>query len=452
MIVNLWKLRDLSQAEKTTIIKRSETDIAAIISAVTPIIEDVRVRGDEALRYYAQKFDGAVIQGHLMATDADFEQAYQQVEPSVVDAIQQCAENVKIHHEQQMRRVEKQWMEEVKPGIFAGEKITPIPSAGIYVPRGKGAFPSVMYMLCLPAVIAGVKTIAVCTPPTASGGIDAASLIAADICGVRNVYKVGGAQAIAALAYGTESIPKVSQVNGPGSPYVAAAKRLLSHIINSGIPAGPSEAIILADKTADPWNTALDLINEAEHGPDSASLLVTTSQELADKVISHLPQIINSLPPQRKNYCEKVFSKYGGIIVCETMNEAVDFCNEYAVEHLLMKVEDSDAVLAKLDNCGEILIGETTPIVIGNFGVGVNAVLPTGQNALTHDCTSVWTFLKRTSLSYVTPLGYRCLKQPVEILAEYEGFSGHAEVLRQRNEDSFADLELEAIFSARDVS
>ena len=180
-----------------------------------------------------------------------------------------------------MDRVERQWMDEVAPGQFAGEKITAIPSVGLYVPRGKGAFPSVMYMLCTPAVIAGVKNITVCTPPTPDGGIDAASLVAADICGVRNVYKAGGAQAIAALAYGTETIPKVVQVNGPGNPYVAAAKRLLSDIMNPGMPAGPSEAIILADHTADPWNTALDLINEAEHGPDSASVLVTTSQELS---------------------------------------------------------------------------------------------------------------------------------------------------------------------------
>ena len=447
MKINLWKLNSLSQAEKATILKRSETDIASVASVVMPIIEDVKARGDEALRYYAQKFDGAVIQGSLKATDEDFEKAYKEVEPQVIDAIRQCAENVKIHHQQQMNRVEKQWMDEVKPGVYAGEKITPLPSAGLYVPRGKGAFPSVMYMLCLPAVIAGVKSITVCTPPTPSGGVDAASLVAADICGVRSVYKAGGAQAIAALAYGTQTIPKVVQVNGPGNPYVAAAKRLLSHVINPGMPAGPSEAIILADHTANPWNTALDLINEAEHGPDSASILVTTSEELANKVIQHLPQIVNSLPAQRKAYCETVFSKYGGILICETMNEAIEFCNEYAVEHLLMKVEDADSVLAKLENCGEILIGETTPIVMGNFGIGINAVLPTGQNALTHDCTSVWTFLKRTSLSYVTCSGYKHLRQPIEIMAEYEGFSGHAEVLKQRHENGFTDLQLKTIAS-----
>jgi histidinol dehydrogenase len=445
MNINLWKLGSLSKGEKAAILRRAETDIAAVAAVVMPIIEDVRTRGDEALRYYAEKLDGAAVKGGLKAADEDFAKAYQELDPQVTAAIRTCAEHVKIHHRQQMERVERQWMKEVKPGIFAGEKVTPIPSAGLYVPRGKGAFPSVMYMLCLPAVIAGVKTIAVCTPPTPEGGLDAASLVAADVCGVRSVYKAGGAQAIAALAYGTQTIPKVAQVNGPGSPYVAAAKRLLANVIDPGMLAGPSEAIILADQTADPWNTALDLINEAEHGPDSASILVTTSQDLAGEVMQHLSAIIAGLPPQRRDFCNTVFSRYGGILVCETMEEAIDFCNEYAVEHLLMKVKEPDAILSKLENCGEILIGETTPIVMGNYGIGINAVLPTGQNAFTHDCTSVWTFLKRTSLSYVTASGYRTLKRPVELLADYEGFVGHAEVLRARREQTFKDLSLAAV-------
>lgn len=442
MKINIWTWGALSDEEKSRILRRAEADIQSVTAIVEPIIEDVRRNGDEALRRYAKKLDGAEIKGGLAATDADFEKAYKDLDPKVTEAIRTCAENVKIHHRQQMDRVEKQWMEEVRPGLFAGEKVTAIPSAGLYVPRGKGAFPSVMYMLCAPAVIAGVKTIAVCTPPTPDGGIDAASLVAADICGVRTIYKAGGAQAIAALAYGTETIPKVVKVQGPGNPYVAAAKRLLSSVMNPGMPAGPSEAIILADDSADPRNTALDMMNEAEHGPDSASILVTSSKSLAEAVQKHLPQIIGSLPPQRREFCEKGFSTYGGIMLCESMDEAIDFCNEYAVEHLLMKVKNPDEVLARLDNCGEILIGETTPIVLGNFGIGINAVLPTGQKAMTQDCTSVWAFLKRTSLSYVTVAGYKTLKEPVTILADYEGFSGHAEVLRQRNENVFRDVKL----------
>lgn len=446
MNINYWKLSELSDAQRGKIMKRAEADIADISAIVEPIIEDVRQRGDAALIDYAEKFDKSVIKGSLKATEEDFAQAYKLVDADVIEAIKTCAENVRIHHQQQMDRVEKQWMDEVKPGIFAGEKVTALPSVGLYVPRGKGAFPSVMYMLCTPAVIAGVKEIAVCTPPTPDGGIDAASLVAADICGVHNVYKAGGAQAIAAMAFGTETIPKVAQVNGPGSPYVAAAKRLLSNVMNPGMPAGPSEAIILADESADPWNTALDLINEAEHGPDSASVLVTPSEKLADAVKDILPGIINSLPKQRQEFCTTSLSEYGGIMLCDTMDDAIDFCNEYAVEHLLMKVENAEDVLDKLQNTGEILIGETTPIVMGNFGIGINAILPTGQNALTHDCTSVWTFLKRTSLSYINAQGYQSLKSPVTTLAKYEGFDGHAKVITDRNEDAFNDPPLKKVF------
>ncbi len=442
MKINSWKLKDLTAQEKEKILRRAEADISDVGDVVAPIIEDVRKNGDAALIKYAKQFDKSEIKGGLKATEEDFANAYKQVDAKVIDAIKVCAENVRIHHQQQMDRVEKQWMEEVRPGLFAGEKVTPIPSVGLYVPRGKGAFPSVMYMLCTPAKIAGVPKIAVCTPPTPDGGIDAASLVAADICGVRDVYKAGGAQAIAALAFGTETIPKVVQVNGPGNPYVAAAKRLLAGTMNPGMPAGPSEAIILADHTADPWNTALDMINEAEHGPDSASLLVTTSPKLVEAVLKFLPEIINSLPPQRKEFCEAGFTRYGGIVLCDSMDEAIDFCNEYAVEHLLMKVEKPNDVLAKLTNTGEILIGETTPIVMGNFGIGINAVLPTGQKALTHDCTSVWTFLKRTSLSYMTAQGYQSLKGPVTTLAHYEGFAGHAKVIEDRNEAAFSDIAL----------
>ena len=439
MTINLWQRAALSPDMLEKLLRRSESDIDSVAGQVAPIIEDVRLRGDDALRDYALRFDGATITNGLKATDDDFTRAWQTLDPDVIAAIRFCADNVRRHHQQQMDRVEKQWLDEVIPGVFAGEKITAIPSVGLYVPRGKGAFPSSMFMLCLPAVIAGVKIIAVCTPPTPDGGFDAASLVAADICGVRDVYKAGGAQAIAALAFGTATIPKVAQVNGPGNAYVAAAKRQLSHLINPGMPAGPTDALVLADDSADPWNTALDLMNEAEHGPDSAAILVTTSMPLAEQVRIMLPQILANLPPERKEWCETVFAGYGGILVCDTLDQAIDFCNDYAAEHILVKVRDPAAVLDRLHHAGEILIGEATPMVLGNYGIGVNHVLPTGQQAHTHDCTSVWTFLKRTSLSYVTRDGYHQLKEPVARLAAYEGFAGHANVLLQRREEVFQD-------------
>jgi histidinol dehydrogenase len=439
MNINFWHLTVLTAAQREKLLRRAENDIDSVADQIAPIIADVRQRGDDALRDYAQRFDGATITGSLKASDDDFDRAWKSLDPAVIEAIRFCANNVRTHHQQQMDRVEKQWLDEVMPGVFAGEKITAIPSVGLYVPRGKGAFPSSMFMLCLPAVIAGVKTIAICTPPTPDGGIDAASLIAADICGVRNVYKAGGAQAIAALAFGTATIPKVVQVNGPGNAYVAAAKRHLSHLINPGMPAGPTDALVLADDSANAWNTALDLMNEAEHGPDSAAILVTTSRTLAEKVREFLPQILDDLPLERRDYCQTVFAGYGGIMLCDTLDQAIDFCNDYAAEHILVKMTNPAAIVDRLHHAGEILIGETTPMVLGNYGIGVNHVLPTGQQAHTHDCTSIWTFLKRTSLSYATREGYQRLKQPVATLAAYEGFAGHVDVLLRRHEEDMVD-------------
>ncbi len=440
--INFWRSEELSPDQRAALFKRAESNLEAATEAVRPIIEDVRTRGDSALYDLAKRLDKADIQGGLKAHEEDFARAYKALSPRVTDAIRACAANVKTHHLQQMQRVERFWMDEVQSGVYAGEKVTPIDSVGLYVPRGKGSFPSVMYMLATPAVVAKVPTIAVTTPPTPEGGFDPATLVAADICGVRDVYKAGGAQAIAALAYGTETVPRVLRVVGPGNSYVAAAKRLLSAVIDPGMPAGPSDALILADQSAHPANTAWDLLNEAEHGPDSASILVTPDETLARAVAALIPTLIAQLPEPRATFCRTVFSTFGGIILTRDLTEAVDITNAYAAEHMLLKVREPEKVLPLLRNAGEILIGETTPIVLGNFGIGVNAVLPTGGHARTNSCTSVWSFLKRTSLAYASPEGYARLKEPVVTLADYEGFPGHAGVLRHRAEEVFQDSPL----------
>lgn len=331
-----------------------------------------------------------------------------------------------------MRRVEEPWMVEIEPGVFAGEQVNSIESVGLYVPRGKGAFPSAMYMLAIPAVIAGVENIAVVTPPTPEGSADDASLYTAKLCGVKNVYKVGGAQAIAALAYGTDTVPKVRKVLGPGSSYVAAAKRLLSDVIDPGMPAGPSESIILADEHADPDNTCLDILNEAEHGEDSAALLITHDENLANYAQKKLPEVIAQLPEPHRSICAKVMSNYGAIILTKTLQDSITLANEYAAEHLHLKVKDAEKIAAQIRHAGEILIGENTPSTLGNYGIGVNHVLPTGGWAHTQSCTSVWDFLKRTSLARVEPEGFETLKGPVETLTDYEGFPAHGDVLRKR--------------------
>lgn len=411
--------------------RRSGADISAVEEAVAPIIADVETRGDAALIDYAAKFDGAQITS-IKATQEEFDAAEAALDDDLKAAIQHCAANVRKFHEEQMRRVEEPWMIEIEPGVEAGEQVTPIDSVGLYVPRGKGAFPSALYMLAIPAVIAGVKDIAIVSPPTPEGTADDATLYTARLCGVENVYKVGGAQAIAALAYGTESVPKVRKVLGPGSPYVAAAKRLLSDTLDPGMPAGPSESIVLADESADPHNTILDILNEAEHGEDSAALLVTHSEELARYVVQNIANVIDELPEPHRAICHKVMGDYGGIIQTSSLEESIAVSNEYAPEHLHLKVADPDAAVPLLKNAGEILIGEYTPSSLGNYGIGVNHVLPTGGWAHTYSCTSVWDFLKRTSISRCTREGFEALKNSVTTMTDYENFPAHGKVLRDR--------------------
>ena len=437
MSINFYNWNETDDDTKARIMRRSGADIDDVVKAVKPIIADVKSRGDDALREYAQKFDGATLDA-IKVTEEEFAVAEARINDELKAAIQHCAANVRKFHEEQMRRVEKPWMIEIEPGVEAGEQVNAIESVGLYVPRGKGAFPSALYMLALPAVIAGVENIAIVTPPTPEGGADDATLYTAKLCGTTNVYKVGGAQAIAALAYGTQTVPKVRKVLGPGSPYVAAAKRLLSDTIDPGMPAGPSESIILADESADPHNTCLDILNEAEHGKDSAALLITHSKELADYVAENLPKHIAGLPQPHRDICAAVMGEtnghkgYGGIILTESLVQSIDIANEYAAEHLHLKITHAAIIERHIHHAGEILIGEHTPSSLGNYGIGVNHVLPTGGWAHTYSCTSVWDFLKRTSISRCTAEGLQNLSKSVTTLTDYEGFPAHGNVLRKR--------------------
>jgi histidinol dehydrogenase len=411
--------------------RRAQANIDDVVATVMPIIADVRENGDDALRRYAEKFDGAKIT-NIKVSEEEFEAADKSLDESLKTAIRKCVSNVQMFHVEQMRRVEDRWMVEVEPGVWAGEQVSAIDSVGLYVPRGKGAFPSALYMLAVPAVIAGVKKIAVVSPPTKNGTTDDATLFTAKLCGVTDVYKCGGAQAIAALAYGTAEVPQVKKVLGPGSPYVAAAKRILSDRLDPGMPAGPSESIVLADGGADPDNTILDILNEAEHGNDSAALLVTHDEKLAQYVRENMPRVIDTLPEPHRSICHAVMADYGGIILTRSLEESIAFTNEYAPEHLHLKVQDGEKYLDDLKHAGEILIGEYTPSSLGNYGIGVNHVLPTGGWAHTYSCTSVWDFLKRTSISKCDARGFSALKDAVVTMTEYEGFPAHGEVLKRR--------------------
>lgn len=431
MSVNFYIWNDIEDATKARIMRRSQANIDDVIKIVEPIIEDVKTRGDAALIEYAQKFDKAEVT-NLKASEEEFAAAEQSLDEDLKSAIKHCVANVKKFHEEQMNRVEDPWMVEIEPGVFAGEQVNAIESVGLYVPRGKGAFPSALYMLAVPAKIAGVQNIAVVSPPTANGTTDDATLYTAKLCGITDVYKCGGAQAIAALAYGTQTVPQVKKVLGPGSPYVAAAKRVCSIVMDPGMPAGPSESIVLADGTADPENTCWDILNEAEHGEDSAVLLITHDKTLAKFVQQNLPQKIAELPEPHKSICTKVMSDYGGIILTENLEQSIAVANQYAPEHLHLKVANGENIAKQLKHAGEILIGEYTPSSLGNYGIGVNHVLPTGGWAHTYSCTSVWDFLKRTSVSHCTKEGFAALKDDVETLTDYENFPAHGDALRKR--------------------
>src|SRR6266567_1164837 len=433
-MIHFYELATMDVSQRARLLRRAEIQIDELIERVRPIIQEVRQRGDQALIEFTARFDRVQLApDHLRVSREEIERAYQMLDTSVRGAIEHAIRNVRTFHQQQMPH--EQWFTQVAPGVMAGEKITPVTSVGLYVPRGKGAFPSVMYMLATPASIAGVPRIVVCTPPGPGGEVDPASLVAADLCGVHEIYRVGGAQAIAALAYGTATIARVHKITGPGSGFVTAAKRLLYGTVDVGLPAGPSESITLADATADPELVARDLLIEAEHGPDSSSLLVTASRSLAKAVMALLPGKMAALPEWWQAFCRTVFEApegTGGIVLAANMREAVDFVNEYAPEHLEVQVREPFVLLPDLKNAGEILLGPHTPFCTGNYSLGTNAVLPTGGFAHTFSCTSVYDFLKRTGLAFLTQQGYDSLSETTRLLAEFEGFPAHANAVTQR--------------------
>ncbi|RMG83337.1 MAG: histidinol dehydrogenase [Chloroflexi bacterium] len=432
-MIQFWELNKISTEERARILRRAEKDISDLLPLAQEVAERIRTEGDAAVVDYTRRFDAPEFEAPMLRASAeDFANARKTLEPDIIEAIEAAYSNIRRFHEEQMP--EPMWFTEVRPGIMAGEKVTPVASAGLYVPRGKGAFPSVMLMLAVPAKVAGVPRVVVVTPPTPEGKADAASLVAAEVCGVDEVYVVGGMQAVAALAYGTESIPKVDKIIGPGSSYVSAAKRLLYGTVDVGLPAGPSESIILTDEHIDPRLAALDLLVEAEHGPDSAALLVTHSREVAEQVQKILPDYIAELPQWRADFINTVLSNYGGIILTESLEESIAFVNEYAPEHLEVLIQEPFIALNKIKNAGEILLGHMTPIPTANYCLGLNAILPTGGFARTFSSVSVWDFLKRSGIGYLSREGYEQLQAITAKLADYEGFPAHAMAIRKRNE------------------
>ncbi len=424
--VNFFELSKLSSSQRTALLQRAETDLAPFLEKVVPIIAAVRKDGDVALARFARDFDKAPVEPHqIAATEEDFERAEKSLDPKVHDALKFATESIRKFHNAQMP--EEMWLHELRPGTFAGERCNAIPSVACYVPRGKGSFPSAVLMTTIPASIAGVKDVIVITPPGPDGRIDDASLVAAKMGGVSQVYKAGGAQGIAAAAYGTQTIPKVVKIVGPGSPWVAAAKRLVSHLVDTGTPAGPSEAIVMADGTVDGRLAALDLLIESEHGPDGSAYLVTWSRRVAEEAIAALPHYWSQMSALRVDYSSTVLSgPRGGVILARDEEEAIAFVNDYAPEHVQVLAKDPFQYLGRIIHAGEILLGEYTPSTLGNFVLGPNHVLPTSGWARTGSGLSVHDFMKRITVGYVTKKGYDTLAPHAHTFAKYEGFDGHA--------------------------
>lgn len=416
----------MGEAARAALLVRSEADLGEFVEKVQPIIDRVRAEGDAALAHFAREFDKAdLAPDRVRASLDEFDRAFDQLDPDVIQSIEYAAEGIRHFHQRQ--KPEPMWMHEVRPGVFAGEKTEPIPSVALYVPRGKGAFPSVALMTAIPAVVAEVPQIALITPPRPDGGVDAATLVAARIAGVGDVYKCGGAQGVAAVAYGTETVPKCAKIVGPGSPWVVAAKRVLAGVIDPGLPAGPSEAVVLADETADGAIAGLDLIVESEHGPDSSAFLVTNSRAVAEAARDAIPGFWAQMGEQRVGFSSTVLcGPRGGIVLTEDFDEAIAFVNAYAPEHLLIHGDEPIAYLGRIRNAGEVLLGANTPIPFGNFVLGPNAVLPTSGAARTHSPLSVYDYTKRISIGWVTAAAYPGMARHAERLARYEGFDGHA--------------------------
>ena len=409
-----------------TLFARSVMDLTTFCERAQPIIDSVRNQGDEALRRFARELDGVNAEGMaIRAEEAEFAAALDQVPPAVIRAIEHAADNIRRFHAAQMP--EEMWLKQIEPGVWVGDRHIPIDSVACYVPRGKGSFPSVVNMTAIPAIVAGVARAVIITPPGPDGRVDPGTLIAARCAGVKEVYKCGGAQGVAAVAFGTETVPKCLKIVGPGSPWVLAAKRLLSNVIDPGINAGPSESIVLADESADGALAALDLLIEAEHGADSSVYLVTSSPKVIEAARAALSDYWRQMQPQRAEFSRRVLcGKAGGMILTRDFSAAIEFVNDFAPEHLEILANEPLAVMGRIRNAGEVLLGRYTPITLGNYLLGINAVLPTGRHARTGSPLSVFDFMKRMSVGYVTADGYPGLAADARTLATYEGFDAHA--------------------------
>ncbi len=414
----------------SSLLKRSPGNYGQFEEAVAEIIADVREKKDEAVFAYTKKFDKCVIDASsLRVTGAEIEEAYAQTDEKLVEVMKKSAANIRDFH---ARQLHNSWMDMRADGSMLGQKITPIGISGVYVPGGKAAYPSSVLMNVIPAKVAGVEKIIMTTPPDADGKVYAGTLVAADIAGVDEIYKVGGAQAIAAMAFGTESIPKVDKITGPGNIFVALAKKACFGHVSIDSIAGPSEILVIADETANPRYVAADLLSQAEHDEMASAILITTSEKLAEEVDRQAGLLLKEL--SRREIIEKSLENYGYILVADTMADAVEAANEIASEHLEILTANPYEVMTKIKNAGAIFLGEYSSEPLGDYYAGPNHILPTNGTAKFFSPLNVDDFMKKTSIISYSKEALEAAHEEIERFARSEGLTAHANSIRVRFE------------------
>ena len=406
---------------KSRLAARSVAFDSELLAQVGAIVEDVRVRGDEALLEYTRKFDGLELApSELRVSEETLRRSAAKVDDEILKTLRVAIANVRAFHE---RQVEQSWEFSPSAGVRLGQRIIPLERVGLYVPGGTAAYPSSIVMNAVPAQVAQVERIVVTTPPRtlAENPAVAATLLELN---VKEIYAVGGAQAIAALAFGTESIPRVDKITGPGNKYVAAAKKILFGVVGIDAIAGPSEVVIVADKTAPPDFVAADLLAQAEHGEDASSVLITTDQALVERVTEELARQLESLP--RRAIAQSSLKDYGAIVLVSTLDEACSLVNELAPEHVEIITQDDETVAAQIKHAGAIFFGSYTPEAVGDYVAGPNHVLPTGRTARFSSALGVYDFVKRTSLLHYSAGAFNSVANSVSTLAQAEGLAAHA--------------------------
>ena len=412
------------------LLKRSPSNFGSYANTVEKIVNDVRDRGDEALFGYTKQFDKADINaGNVLVTKEEIEYAYTQVDEKLIEVIRKAKENIRTYHEKQRQY---SWFDSDPKGIMLGQKVTALESVGVYVPGGKAVYPSSVLMNIMPAKVAGVKNIIMTTPCNSEGEVYATTLVAANEAGATAIYKAGGAQAIAALAYGTESIPKVDKIVGPGNIFVALAKRAVYGHVSIDSIAGPSEILVIADETANPRYVAADLLSQAEHDEMASAILITTSKELAEKVSAQVDEFIEVL--SRKEIIRKSIDTYGYILLADNMADAVEAANAIASEHLEIVTANPFDVMTRIKNAGAIFIGEYSSEPLGDYFAGPNHVLPTNGTAKFFSPLSVDDFIKKSSIIYYSREALEEVHEDIESFAKSEQLTAHANSIAVRFE------------------